>query len=375
MKITLNQTIPIYHKQINYHKPMGTKTEQKVSEYTNNIPLNHSNAIYSNISFGMDPHISFLLNQSKNFKCAYSGMPMISPFEARTIYQKLAKRPNAQSAINFLQQYGKYMHDIESKVFGLFDDSAHKNKRNFQDILIEEAPAALIRLKEKQKLILTSTDSIIDKLSNPIAAQIRTIRDEALLKMEDDTFGRKAPLEAIKKIQATGSELEKVIQIYRTWYKLPSSGRDIDAFIVKYSKKSHEDIAKRLISSAIATVEHIKPASCGGEDNLNNFILVSAQFNNERNTMPLWEYIMLNPQIDIRKNLQAYMDTAINLVHDKNSNFYNKSWYPESIRNSIRKQTAGSVNLNTEALNLTKAQKRDNNFTERLSSKYRVIQK
>ena len=108
---------------------------------------------------------------------------------------------------------------------------------------------------------------------------------------------------------------------------------------------------------------------------LANYLLVSAQYNNERNTMPLWEYIMLNPQIDIRKNLQAYMDTLINEVHNKRSDFYDNSWYPESIRKAIDKQTSGSVVLSTDKLVLTRSQKRSHDISDRLSTKYTVIKK
>ena len=37
-------------------------------------------------------------------------------------------------------------------------------------------------------------------------------------------------------------------------------------------------------------------------------ILVSARFNNERHSMPLDEYIMLNQDIDMRRHLQKYID-------------------------------------------------------------------
>lgn len=377
MKVNFIQTSPIYSKSF-FEKKDNVNREVSLERTDDkSLTLNSNLALvnFPNVSFKMEPAANFLLGQSNRFRCAYSGRIMISPFEARVIYAKLQKRPNAQSAINYLQQYEGYMHDIESRVFALFDASSHKNKKNFQDILLEEAPEALERLKEKQKTILSSVDSIINKLSEPLAKQVRAIRDEALLKMENDTFGRKCPLEAIKKIKAYGQDLEKIITIYRAWYKLPSSGKDIDAFIVSYSKKPHEDIAKRLISSAVATVEHIRPKSCGGEDKLSNYILVSAQYNNERNTMPLWEYIMLNQQIDIKKNLQAYMNDLIGEVHSKKSVFYDKSWYPESLKTSISKQTRGSVILKMDSLNLTKKQKRKNDFINQLGTKYTVIKK
>ncbi len=75
--------------------------------------------------------------------------------------------------------------------------------------------------------------------------------------MENGTFGRKEPLEKIKAIKAKGRDLVQIIKIYRKWYGLPASSNDLDAFIVSYSKRPHLQIAKRLISSAVASVEHM----------------------------------------------------------------------------------------------------------------------
>ena len=161
-------------------------------------------------------------------------------------------------------------------------------------------------------------------MSEPVAEQVRKIRDESLLEVEQDIFGRKAPLEKIKNIKAKEDDLNKIIQVYQTWYKSPASGKDLDAFIVKYSKRSHDNIAKRLISSAVASIEHIKPSSRGGSDGLGNFLLVSAQFNNTRNSMPLAEYIMLNSEIDIPRHLQNYIDDVVHQTNNKKSPFNQK---------------------------------------------------
>ena len=55
------------------------------------------------------------------------------------------------------------------------------------------------------------------------------------------------------------------------------------------------------------------------KSSLSNFILVSAAFNNNRHSMPLSEYIMLNDDIDIRKNLQRYIEDVISEVQNRKS--------------------------------------------------------
>lgn len=375
MKVSFNQT-----SQINNYKPIVKNLKKEGPAVQTNyaerlaVPGVYYTG-YCNVSFGGRPDMDFLLGFADRFKCAYTGRPMISKPKAKSIYEKLEKRPNAQSAINLLQHLQGYMHDIESIVFDILSDAPHKNKRDFQDILLELAPESLIRLKLKQYDILNSTNRLLPTLSEPVREKVIAARDEALTKMEDGTFGRKEPLERIKAIKAKGKDLTQVIKIYRKWYGLPASSNDLDAFIVSYSKKPHLQIAKRLISSAVASVEHVKPHSRGGGSDLSNLILVSAQFNNARSSMPLWEFMMLNPQIDFATNLQNYMNTVIDEIHDKNSPFAGRGYYPEKIKAVIDKETNSSVVLDTDRLCLTRVQRREMTHLKKLGNVFRIIEK
>lgn len=377
MKVSLNQTSQI--NNINVIKPNrrneeDLSTEKQILEEPSKVNSSHLAGI-CNISFNARPDMDFLLEYADKFKCAYSGRPMISKPKAKEIYQKLEKRPNAQSAINLLQHLQCYMHDIESIIFDILQDAPHKNKRDFQDILQEFAPHSLEQLKIKQFEILNSTNRIIKTLSEPIAQQVIAARDEALAKMEDGTFGRKIPLERIKNIKAKGKDLQQVIKIYRKWYRLPASSNDLDAFIVKYSKTSHQQIAKRLISSAVASVEHVKPHSRGGGSSLSNLLLVSAQFNNARSSMPLWEYMMLNPQIDFATNLQNYMNDVIKEIHNKKSAFSQRGYYPQKIKEVVSKETNSSIQLDIDSLCLTREQVRDMSYLKKLGRVYTIVDK
>lgn len=374
MKITFNHAYGQINNYTNLNKKVSEQRGQNHSVETS-VPEDIASsslslAHFPNITFRMNQDMKFLLAQSDKLKCAYSRMPMISPNEAKTICQKLTKRPNAQSAVNYLEHCEKYMHSIEAKIFDIFKETPKKGKKTFQDILKELQPESLVRLKEQQLTILTSTDKYIEQMSEPVAEKVRAARDEAITRMENDTFGRKALLEQLKKIKAEGRDLVNVIKVYQAWYKLPRSTNNIDAFIVQYSKEPHESIARRLISTAVATVEHVHPSSCGGDDDLSNYLLVSAQFNNERDTMPLDEYIMLNEEIDIKNNLQKYIDDVVREVQDKKSSFSEKSWYPASIVETINRQGNGALEVNCESLRYTKQQMKENNSHHKLAKRY-----
>lgn len=366
--IKTNQFNPVKQQNIVRYND-DTCNQPKESELA---PKGIALASFHNVSFGMNSDMRFLLGNTKKLRCAYSRREMISPFEIKTIYAKLTKRPNAQSAVNFLTQYEGYMHEIEGYIFDLFKEAPHKGKRDFQDILIEHKPSALERLKEKQRLILTNTDKHIETLSEPVAEQVRTIRDTGIFRIDNGKFGRKMLLGALRDIKASEEDSKKIDKIYRAWYELPSSSKDMDAFIVQYAEQPHEAIARRLLSSAVATVEHVQPSSRGGDDDLSNFLLVSARFNNDRDSMPLDEYIDLNKGLGIEKNLQRYINDVIDEINNKKSDFSHKSWYPEAIKKTLARETSQKVDLDISNLRLTKEQSKQNSSPQRLSQRYIV---
>ena len=378
MKVSFNNIAQINSNNISTLNHDNLNVQQQPIDNSELLPTGLNMANFYPVSFGrlrLNPDMEFLLKHSNYFRCAYTGRPMISKLKAKNLYQKLEKRDNAQASINVLQHVRGYMHDVEKMVFDIFQVSPHKNKRDFQDILQEFVPSSLEQLKIKQSKVLNSTNNLLNTMSEPIAQQIIAIRDETLATMEDGTFGRKKSLEKIKAIKATGKDLQQVIKIYRKWYKLPTSSNDFDAFVVQYSKMSHIAIAKRLISSAVVSVEHVQPHQRRGADELSNLILVSSQFNNARNTMPLWEFMMLHPEIDFETNLQNYLNTAIRLVKNKNSEFHSREYYPEAIKKVISNETNSFVELDTSDLLLTKMQIQNQKRLQKLCTMYRMVGK
>jgi hypothetical protein len=379
MKININSVIQtnkfnptLYKNNIDLDKSLNfyTSKDQDVS-----FP-NLSAANFPNITFRAKTDANFLLKQANWLKCAYSGNKMISPSEAQAIYKRLEKRPNTQSACNLLVNYEEYMYDVESKIFDIFKESSHKSKSNFQDVLKSLQPEALVRLQEKQSIIVNKANKDIEKLSPTTREQVEQIKSEALEEIQKSSvvghnaLERRNTLDRIKKIKGDKTDKPRLERIYQIWYQLPVAAKDVDAFIVKYANCSHNTIAKRLISKAVATIEHIKPASQGGDDNLANFLLVSAGYNSERSSMPLDEYITLNQDIDIVHNLQKYMDSIIEEAHRKKSDFSDRSWYPDAMRRAIYSQTHNKIDLDTQKLRLTKVQVRENTYCNRLIEKF-----
>ena len=375
MKVTFNTSL-INNKYSDMGISSKAARDNSSGTYSSVMPNAGINyAYFPNISFRGNSEAEALLKLSDMLYCAYLRKPLMKPGEFNKLSQKLTKRPNIQSAVNLLQNYTKYLYDVESKVFDLFLDAPHKNKMTFDRILMMNTPDSLDKLKYKEIKILNNANNLIADLSKDTRDQVAAVRDYSVELIDNGNFKRKTPLKLLTGIKGIGSDDEIMKKIYRVWYRLPRSSRDYDAFVVNYSTYPHESIARRLIAPAKATIEHIIPQARNGADSMENYLLVSALCNNERSSIPLDDYIMLNPSIDIPNNLQLYLNDFIEFINRKFPMFTDKSNYPEAIQKSILEETNGFVVLDTSNLKLTKSQIKENHSPQRLSQKYTVIEK
>lgn len=335
MKVLFNN-ISISGNYTQYQRTKAQTNKNPESTEPVSVPVPASCAA---VYFCAKPDSTMLLAQSDKLLCAYSRKQMLSPYIFRAICSKLAKKTNAQSAMNFLKQYREYMPEVETEIFDMFEEYGISGKKTFQDILIEKRPEALTGLRQKQTDVLHSTDNYILSFNEDLADELFFIRDTALLRVNDGTFSRSEILEQLNNIETGDLNKKKIREIYKKWYQLPRSYTDYDAFIVKYSKCSHNDIAQRLLSMAVASVEHIKPYANGGEDKLGNYALIRMLHNQDKGNMNLAEYDEFNPDIEIKKNLPKYIDDILGEIKRGNPYFSSHYNYPGELRQSIITET------------------------------------
>lgn len=381
MKVLLNQTV-LYNRQNHFSPVVSKDLSQADVKSSQKMALpnyqNINSAHFPNISFKMNIEEEFLLKQVKRgVRCAYSDRLLICPFEAKEVYQNLLKRPNAQSAINLLTRFERYMHPIENNVFDLFQDAPLKGKKDFQIILLDYLPESRERLKEKQLEVLSRTDNIIPNLSNATQEEVKRVLEESQKLSEKGDIIRLHTLDKLREIKPSSREEEEkqiLNRIYGIWYRLPRCSTNFDAFVVKNSQNPHHNIAKRLISTAVGTVEHVTPTSRGGNDSLCNYLLVCAGLNNDRRSEALMDFIILNPEVDIRKNLHKHIEYLVSEVNDKKSPFSKEPWYPIAIAKSISEETNGKINIIPQEIRIPRAKVYEKeHFADKLSKKYKII--
>lgn len=293
-----------------------------------------------------------LMNYAEVFNCAYSGRPMLKKEVIQKILQKLVNKQSANDALEILKNYIPYIY--HSEILSLFMRTNDKTRLDFRDILQSNKEQASKILEAKERNVLNSTNGLLKGLDNKKKNFLKLIREEALDKMTEGVIIRNFVLKQIKALIDINNDNEVLKSIYRAWYKLPRVSNDKDAFIVHYANCSQNMIAKKLINPAEASIEHIIPSSRDGGDELCNTILVCNQFNSERNSLKLDEYCMLNPDLDIPRNLQNYINAVIREINDGNSWLSKKCRYPDGIQKKVLQDSSGYIVLDTSQLKIKK---------------------
>lgn len=308
-------------------------------------------------SFGANTSAGSPLRKLKKIRCPYFGSEMFTGSEIAFLEKRLDNCTNIKEIVSTLSKYRKYMLKTEKKIFKRFSEYAKiKPEAQLQDCLKLWYDEAITKLKLDEFSVLDDVDKMSLKLSPQYAlavhAQTTQCRQIILENNKEDTFKRRMLLDSLEEIIPKRGEKKIFQQLKDRAAYLPTSVTSENAFIVKYADRTQQEIAKRLIRSSVATIEHIKPNSKDGENNIANFLLASAGANNLRSNMPLYKFIDMFPNIP--KNCQKYINQIIELIH--------KGWlkgnetYPYKVRNTLAKESQGRILLDLSEYKYSKAE-------------------
>ena len=292
--------------------------------------------------------------------CPYFGIPMIKSWQIPKIDTALQKATTVKKAVHFLKKYENNMQETEKIVFQKFKEAAPNSPRmTFQDLLKQWHDDALIKLKLEEFRIVDKIDTLSTKLTPKTELAVRKITTECrkiiLENSPENTFKRKTVLASIGEIQPMIGEEKILEEIKDNANSLPMSATSINAFIVKYSDRSHNEIARRLILPSVETIEHIVPDSLGGENALKNFLLTSAGANNLRQNLPFTKFLKRFPQI--KKNSQLYIDKIISIIN--NGGLRGHETYPYKVKATLRHESKKQINLDLSELKYSRAEAKE----------------
>ncbi len=284
------------------------------------------------------------LRRLTNITCPYTGIKMIPGKALKGFEKHLENCENAQDIVNLLGGFSDNLQKTEKSIFAIFKEFASMNpKDNLKNCLEMLYNTCLKKLKLEEFMVLDDVDMISRKLSTETALKLRAkttkCREIIIANKEGHTFKRKTFLESLEEIEPKHNERDIFESIKDRSLFLPTSGSSKNAFIVKYSTRSQEEMARRLFLASTATIEHVIPASKGGSNHIGNFLLASANGNRYRENLPLQKYINRFP--DIPKHCQMYMDDIINAIH--NGELVGNEDYPYMIKQTLMKESGGRL--------------------------------
>lgn len=294
------------------------------------------------------------LRRLKNITCPYRGIKIISSDRIKPFEKILAGCSTAENAVALLASYQTNMLPVEQSIYAIFRDFSLINPDdNLQNCLQMIKTTALTRLKLEELEVLDDVDMLARRLSSLSALKVRQktteCRQMILCSDSRDTFKRKMFLNSLEDLVLNENEQEILSNIKNKALFLPTSESSRNAFVVKYSKRSHIEIVRRLFIASTASIEHVTPASNGGLNTIGNFLLTSASGNRYRENMPLSEYIKRHPNIP--KYMQMYIDDIIREIH--NGNLCGNETYPYKIKNKLLEESEGRIAISLSGYNFS----------------------
>lgn len=288
--------------------------------------------------------------------CFCCGRTMIPPEEINKLKNSHVLNTKAPQAIKILEKYRNSMHSVERDVFDILKEEAEKHPDyNFKDILQSIKDTHEKKLIKTQfgifKLIDYSSININPEQRKQIKDLITTEKEKIL--QGDNKFRRKYFVNQFKEIFANSKNTATKEHLIRLANKLPTSYEDKSAFIVKYSSRNAEDIAIRLLSYSMCTIEHVTPQNKEGENHLFNYIPECMRCNSFRQDRPMVQQLEEHPEMF--HNAQTLIDRLID--------FANKGqlsrWYIVKIQSRVYKESDKILNLDISRLNMNSKMRKE----------------
>lgn len=232
----------------------------------------------------------------------------------------------------------------------------------------------LVKLQKKQNSRLKKVTPLIQQLSPECAPKAEIALNESFRIFNTESMDiMHKRTRVIEKFQTAFNDIDnsndKEIAklIMRRLEKLPDSKNDVNAFMVKYSRKSENAIPKILIERLRNTNDHVKPEhrkGDAGQSSKKNYLNLCGKCNHERKTDSYSEIIQKNPQM--LENTQRQIDEIIEYINKGILTEYD-TW-PNDIKMPLGLESEGQIVLDTSRLDIQKAKteraKRIYEFTE-----------
>ncbi len=171
---------------------------------------------------------------------------------------------------------------------------------------------------ENQKNVIRFMEYILRKSVLKSNAQLKELIEMSKSKLNKEEiivpFTRKSFIYDVVRIIENYPDSDVQDEIISIAQKLPTSQDFLAAYIVKIATEHPDKIGYRLIWPSLASVEHLLPRSCGGQDVMANFGGATTRENSARKSIDFVEQLERRPNTP--KYCQMYVDRLIELYKE-----------------------------------------------------------
>ncbi len=293
----------------------------------------------------------FEFKRIPDISCPVCGKIMTTRDEMLSFISVL-KKATGKNLIDELNKYEDRTRGVERKVFSKLKYYAKRNKdKNLKELFIILYRNSIKQLENSQKKVLAKIVKLKDGLEGETLERVSKdiLHVNRLLRKRKNTqsFKRKTFIAGFYKLisEEENPRNKKILELITLKAKkLPTSGNSFDAFVVKYHRRSIDEIAQRLLDASLSSTEHIKPRSNGGENNPANYLVQCKFCNSERSSMSYNEWLRKHPEM--KHNLQIHIDKIVNLIINEEIEGYD--FYPLIIKCTLAKESNGALDFNID---------------------------
>ena len=282
-------------KPINYFHSFKTLMPQKQGTKTSE---NNFSTPFSFKGFACSKE-AFAPRNIYAMPCASCGEKTIQTKQL-DMYVRKIKDLKGSDLVYELQQRSSYYRAIENRIVkNIIFEALNDKSKDLNAIITTLSSKYMTELVNAQVKVL----DVVENLKNYIAEQKDLIVNPDY--ENEKYFRRQEFIENLKGIIPADEQGEEANFLFELAEKIPASSNSESAFYASYSRKSNEDIARRLFAGALASTEHVTPASKGGANDSSNYIVMCADCNSRRSNMPYSEWIMRRP--NFKTNFDKYL--------------------------------------------------------------------
>ena len=305
----------------------------------------------------VNPAMADLRKYANDFKCAYTGLRMLSFSTYQYLMQLAGKNKNTdKNLINHIAKYRELMDGIELDVLKFYKHKLNvNNKSTIQEVTEEQFPKSYNKLKIQYLKVVEKLRGIVDNIKNE-KVRLRYLAaldgwEEDLLKGNYKSAINMCKYQQILQKMNYGKENQMVKSaIDSTLQGLPLPVNDFDSFIVRSKDSSKRQFVNRLISPFVVSIEHIKAKRNGGHaSSISNCILVRSKENWEKSDTPLSVSLEKHPERVV--HLQEYYKHVIDKINNGGMKEY--LWYPYEIKKTLEYETKNKLVLDSSKLKIS----------------------